>query len=457
MIVAATDSPTRPIDVQAFIDAERLSPLQKRLLFLCFLVIAVDGFDTAIIGFIAPAVRAEWGLAVTELGPLFASSLFGLMLGAFAVGPLADLYGRKTMLVASMVVFGAASVASSFSGGLAALIALRFATGLGLGGAMPMTITLASEFCPRPRRSSLVTLMFCGFTLGSAMAGLIAARVLPHSGWRVLLTGGGVVPLALVPMLVALLPESVRFLVMKGHAHDRIRNVLSRIAPHGDLRGATFVDSTVSNASPVGQLFDGGLLKGTLLLWLAFFMSLLVVYLMTNWMPTLLQQAAGASIADAARIGAMYQVGGTLGAVLVGRLMDRFEPHRVLFTSYVAGAAFILLISLSTDRRALMTLAVFAAGACISGGQVGGNALSAAFYPTSSRATGVAWANGIGRGGSIVGSLVGGVLLGFGWAATTVYALVAIPALISALALGTLGLSRRVTSSLGIAETGGKK
>ncbi len=438
-----TEAAPRIIDVQAFIDAAPVSSLQKRLLFLCFLVIAIDGFDTAIIGFIAPVIRAEWRLAVAQLGPLFASGLFGLMLGAFAVGPLADRHGRKTMLVASMIVFGAASLMSSFSGGLTAMIALRFLTGLGLGGAMPMTITLASEFCPAARRSSLVTLMFCGFTLGSAMAGLIAARVLPGFGWRVLLVGGGVAPLVLAPVLMMLLPESVRFLVTKRAAHERIAAVLGRISPAADLHDATFVDTTPSSTSPVAQLFRGGLLNGTLLLWLAFFMSLLVVYLMTNWMPTLLQQASGASIADAAFIGAMYQVGGTLGAILVGRLMDHFEPHRVLFASYLMGAAFIVLISLSTDTRALMTLAVFAAGACISGGQVGGNALSAAFYPTPYRATGVAWANGVGRGGSIVGSLLGGVLLGFGWPATTVYAMVAIPAVVAALALGTLGLMRQ--------------
>jgi len=438
-----TEAAPRVIDVQAFIDAEPVSSLQKRLLFLCFLVIAIDGFDTAIIGFIAPVVRAEWNLAVAQLGPLFASGLFGLMLGAFSVGPLADRYGRKTMLVASMIVFGAASLVSSYSGGLTAMTALRFLTGLGLGGAMPMTITLASEFCPAARRSSLVTLMFCGFTLGSAMAGLVAARVLPDFGWRVLLVGGGVAPLVLAPVLMMLLPESVRFLVTKRAAPERIAAVLGRISPAADLHDATFVDTSPSSTSPVAQLFRGGLLKGTLLLWLAFFMSLLVVYLMTNWMPTLLQQASGASIADAAFTGAMYQVGGTLGAILVGRLMDHFEPHRVLFASYLMGAAFIVLISLWTDTRALMTLAVFAAGACISGGQVGGNALSAAFYPTPYRATGVAWANGVGRGGSIVGSLLGGVLLGVGWPATTVYAMVAIPAAISALALGALGVMRR--------------
>jgi AAHS family 4-hydroxybenzoate transporter-like MFS transporter len=446
-VVTATDNTPRIVHVQELIDAARVSPLQKRLLLLCFLVIAIDGFDTSIIGFIAPAVRAEWGLAVARLGPLFASGLFGLMLGAFAVGPLADRHGRKTMLMVSMIVFGAACLASSTSAGLTTLIALRFLTGLGLGGALPMTITLASEFCPAARRSSLVTLMFCGFTLGSAMAGFIAARVLPDFGWRVLLVGGGVAPLALAPVMGALLPESVRFLVLKGHAQDRIAAVLRRISPAADVSGATFVDTAMSKASPVAQLFSGGLVKGTLLLWLSFFMSLLVVYLMTNWMPTLLQQASGASIADAAVIGAMYQVGGTLGGILVGRLMDRFEPHRVLFATYLTGAASIVLISMSTETRWLMTLAVFAAGVCISGGQMGGNALSAAFYPTTSRATGVAWANGIGRGGSIVGSLLGGLLLGFGWAATTVYALVAIPAVISAVSLGTLGVLRRRTRS----------
>jgi AAHS family 4-hydroxybenzoate transporter-like MFS transporter len=439
----ATDSRPREIDIQAFIDTHPVSPLQKLLLLLCFLVIAIDGFDTAIVGFIAPVLRTEWRLEVTQLGPLFAAGLFGLMLGAFAVGPLADRYGRKNLLVASMIVFGVASLASSFSGGLLSLIALRLVTGLGLGGAMPVTITLASEFCPAARRSSLVTLMFCGFTLGSALGGLIAAQVLPTFGWRVLLAGGGLAPLALAPVLWTLLPESVRFLVMKGRAHDEIAGVLGRIASTANLHGAVFKDSVTATSSPVAQLLGGGLLKGTLLIWLAFFMSLLVVYLMTSWMPTLLLQASGASIGDAAFISSMYQVGGTLGAILVGRLMDRFEPHLVLFASYLTGAACIVLISLSTDTRALMTVAVFAAGACISGGQVGGNALSADFYPTAYRATGVAWANGIGRSGSIVGSLLGGVLLGFGWAATTVYALVAIPAVASAVALATLGVVRR--------------
>ena len=171
-------------------------------------------------------------------------------------------------------------------------------------------------------------------------------------------------------------------------------------------------------------------------------MSLLVVYLLTLWMPTLIQQS-GASLANAARTAAMFQIGGTLGAILVGRLMDRFEPHGVLCGIYLGGAVSVILISLTTTTPALMMCAVFAAGLCVSGGQVGANALSAAFYPTSYRATGVSWANGIGRSGSIVGALLGGIPLGLGWGPTTVYALVAIPVIISALALATLGVVRR--------------
>ena len=203
-----------------------------------------------------------------------------------------------------------------------------------------------------------------------------------------------------------------------------------------------FVGAAASTVSPVRQLFAGGLFAGTLLLWMSFFMSLLVVYLLTHWMPTLIQQS-GASLANAARMAAMFQIGGTLGAILVGRLMDRFEPHGVLCGIYLGGAASVILISLTTTTPALMMCAVFAAGLCVSGGQVGANALSAAFYPTSYRATGVSWANGIGRSGSIVGSLLGGIPLGLGWGPTTVYALVAIPVIISALALATLGVVRR--------------
>lgn len=443
-------SAPRVIDVQAFIDARPVSAVQWRLVALCFIVVALDGFDVAIVGHIAPALRAEWSLGVAALGPLFAAGLFGLMIGALIVGPLADRYGRKTMLMASVACFGAASCVSALSQDITTLNLLRFLTGLGLGGAMPTAITLTSEFCPTPRRSSLVTIMFCGFTLGSAIGGLVAAQVVTGYGWRPLLVAGGLAPLALIPVLWWAMPESVRYLAGRRDGAPRVAAVLRRLAPDADLAGATFTGAQGQQLSPVRALFAPGLIGGTLLLWLTFFMSLLVVYLLSNWMPTLIQRS-GLSLRGASLITAAFQFGGTAGAIVLGWLMDRMNPHHVLGVAYLAAAGFVTLMGLAATTPWLMTMAVFGAGFCVSGSQIGANALAAEFYPTACRATGVSWALGIGRSGSIVGSLVGGLMLTQGWGLGTVYGLVAIPVSIAAAAIFALGVSRRsvAASSVG--------
>jgi AAHS family 4-hydroxybenzoate transporter-like MFS transporter len=422
------------IDVPQFIDSHPFSSVQRRLLLLCFLVVALDGFDVAIIGHIAPALRAEWALGVTSLGPLFAAGLFGLMLGSFIVGPLADRYGRKTMLVVSVACFGGACLASAFSGGIASLTWLRFLTGLGLGGAMPTALTLTSEYCPAARRSSLVTVMFCGFTIGSAIGGLAAAQVVTAYGWRPLLVGGGLVPLLFAPLLAAALPESARFLVARDSRSSRVRAILQRISPTAELEGATFARPRTQTSSPVAALFANGFVSGTVLLWIAFFMSLLVVYLLSNWMPTLIQRS-GLSLRRASLITAAFQVGGTVGAIVLGRLMDRFSPHRVLGAAYLAGGVFVGLMGAAASIPWLLATVVFGAGFCVSGGQVGANALAAAFYPTACRTTGVSWALGVGRAGSIAGSLIGGVMLTQGFALATVYSLVAVPVFVAAICI----------------------
>nr|WP_307866866.1 MFS transporter [Variovorax sp. E3] len=256
---------------------------------------------------------------------------------------------------------------------------------------------------------------------------------------------GGVLPLLLLPVLWVLLPESARYLVTAGKRLDEVTRTLRRIAPEAALQGATYrLPPRPPAGSPVSHLFRPELLRGTLLMWLAFFMSMLIIYLLSSWLPTLLK-TTGASLQAAALITMMFQVGGTLGAIALGWLMDRANPHYVLAVAYGLAALFIAAIGSFTATPWLVGTMVFLAGFCVSGGQVGANALSAAFYPTDCRATGVSWANGIGRIGSVIGSMGGGAMLAMGLTLPALFAVVGIPAIVAGLTLAMLGVHRART------------
>lgn len=428
------------IDVQKLIDSGRFSGYQFLVAFLCFVIIAIDGFDTAIIGFIAPSLTTEWALSPAQLAPLLSAGLVGLAVGSFVAGPLGDRIGRKVVLVLSVLFFGIWTLASAYADSLFTLTLFRFLTGLGLGGAMPNAITLTSEYSPQRSKSVVVTIMFCGFTLGSGLGGLLAAQMIPEYGWRSVLLLGGYLPIGCAFLLWFLLPESVRFLVLRRPGSGKIAAILRRIAPGASgvtLTGASFFipePPATSKRSPVAQLFSPQLGFGTLALWAAFFMSLLVVYLLTNWLPTLFKDA-GFPLAKAALVAAMYQVGGTVGAIAIGWMMDRYNPYRVLGISYLMSIVFIALIGFLYTDLLVLNLAVAGVGFCISGSQVGANALAASFYPTSNRVTGVSWALGIGRCGAILGSLMGGALLGAGLGFSSIILLLAVPALLASSAI----------------------
>lgn len=426
-------SPAR-IDIQEFINQRTFSPFQIVVLVLCFLVVAADGFDTAAIGFIAPTLREQWHLSPGQLSYLFVAGLAGLMVGAFVFGPIGDRIGRKAVLIFATVGFGAASIASATAASVETLTLWRFVTGLGLGGAMPMAITLTSEYSPERKRAFLVMVMFCGFTVGGALGGLAAAGLIASYGWQGVLILGGVLPLVLAVVLLFVLPESVRYLVFKGGQDARVASILRRIDPKAPLEGAHFVGVRQAEGSPVSQLFAGDLVAGTLTLWVTFFMSLLVYYLLTSWLPTLLK-TAGQTQQGAALIALMLPIGSTVGAFVIGYLMDRLGAHAVLAGSYTVAACFIVLLGLSTGTPWLLVLAVFGAGLGTGGSQIGINALAASYYPTASRATGVSWANAVGRTGSLVGSMVGGYLLNVGWSLDAVFAVAAVPALVAAMAI----------------------
>jgi AAHS family 4-hydroxybenzoate transporter-like MFS transporter len=280
----------------------------------------------------------------------------------------------------------------------------------------------------------MVMIMFCGFSVGAALGGLLAAALIPQFGWRSVFIVGGIAPLLLVPILALWLPESVRFLALTGSANDRVAQLLRLINPKSAFAPATqFVIHEPGLAGiPVLHLFKDGRTLVTLLLWVVFFMSLLDLYFLSNWLPTVLNDL-GASVSSAAAIGSMLQVGGVVGTFALGSVIDRFSFRALALVYFIAVFA-VGAIGQLGHSIIFVTLAIFAAGFCIVGGQIAANALAAGFYPTSVRATGVGWALGIGRVGSIVGPLIGGALLTAKWSTASVFAAAASAALCAALA-----------------------
>ncbi|MYM85882.1 MFS transporter [Rugamonas sp. FT82W] len=428
------------IDVQAFIDARRMSTFQWSILVFCFIVLALDGLDTASIGFVAPMLIKEWGIARADLSPILSASLVGLALGALAAGPLADRFGRRKMIVSAVLVFGVCSLACSWADSVLQLTVLRWLTGLGLGAAMPNAVTLLAEYAPARHRSLLVTTMFCGFTLGSAGGGLLSAILIPAFGWRSVMAVGGVLPLLLFPLLLWYLPESIRFKVMRRHPSDEIAALMSRIGGKPLPASAVFVQPQEEQraGSPVALLFAPRYGAGTLLLWLTAFMGMLIIYLLGSWMPTLIKDA-GFPIERAALVTALFQLGGTAGSICVGWGMDRIGRHKSIALSYVFGAACIYGVGRIYADLVLLGACVFSAGFFMSGSQTGMNALAAAFYPTSGRATGVSWMLAVARLGAILGAVAGGNMLAAGWGLSGIFSVLALPALVAAVAIAVKG------------------
>jgi AAHS family 4-hydroxybenzoate transporter-like MFS transporter len=327
-------------------------------------------------------------------------------------------------------------VLSALSASLAQLTILRFVTGLGLGAAMPNAVTLMSEYCPDQRRATLTNAMFCGFPLGAALGGFLAAWMIPHWGWRSVLLLGGGVPLVLGLIMLARLPESVRYLVANGLPAERIRAALRRISPAAEQAPSFFMleQATVAvSGKGIGVILSPTFIVGTLMLWLAYFMGLVIFYALINWMPILFKEA-GLDARTATLAASLFPLGG-VGAIFLGWLMDRFDPNRVIALCFALTAASVYAIGVSAGAVGLLMLVVFVAGTLMNTAQSSLPALAAAFYPTEGRATGVAWMMGIGRFGGIAGSFLVAELarrqVGFGG----IFAVVAVAGLFSALAL----------------------
>ncbi len=400
---------TNVVDVKAWIDTRPVSRFQWNVLLLCFIIIMLDGYDAAVMGFVAPALIEDWGISRAEMGPILGAAMFGVAIGALVAGPLSDRYGRKRILLWSVALFALFSLAGAVAQSPTQLALMRFLTGLGLGAVMPNCVTLVAEYMPERRKGVMITLMYSGFNVGSGLGGFIAAGLLSHYSWHSALVFGGVLPLVVLPFMIVMLPESAMNMVARRLPGEQIARALNRLG--GQFTAETVFQLNappITRSSKVAQLFRHGYARGTIALWLTYFMGLFVIYLLNGWLPTILR-SGGLSLQQAAMMTGLFQLGGPLGGILVGMLMD--------FGS------------------AALSVLIFISGMCINGAQNGLQAYSPAYYQTEIRATGVSWMHGIGRTGAILSSTLGGMLMLAVPGHSSIFLVLALPACLAGICI----------------------
>ena len=428
----------RTLTVNEVIDERPVSRFQATTILLCGLVLLLDGFDTQAMGFLVPPIAEELGLPLSAFGTVLSAGLFGLMLGAMSSGPIADRWGRRWAIIVSSVVFGTFSLVTPQADSISELVTLRFLTGLGLGGAMPNVVALASEYAPKRLQPILVTVIFAGMGGGAVLASLVGGALIPIWGWRSVFYVGGILPIALALLLVKVLPESVRFLTARGGDPRRVDAIIRRIAP--DLAGVPMSAPAPSRHTGIAvtHLFTEGRTAGTLLLWVPFFMNLLILYFILSWLPSLLRQA-GMPISAGITAVLSFSIGGIAGTIVQGPLMKTVGVFPAIVGEFLASLALVVLASVIFANFQVMMAVTFILGITVQGAQAGINALSAMYYPTVIRSTGVGWALGIGRVGSIIGPIIGGIMLSRQWTPQQIFMAGAIPAFCAAAAVVASG------------------
>ena len=406
------------IDVAATIGEAPLGRTQILVLMLCALATILDGFDLQAIAFTGPVIAQEWGIAATALGFVFSAALAGMTFGALLVGMLGDRFGRKVAVGLSVATFGLFTLAVVSAHSYTELLVYRFLAGLGIGGTIPSVTTLMAEYAPRRLRTTMIALMSIGIPLGGVLGGLLTAQIIPVWGWKSVFFVGGVFPLLLLPLIIFMLPESLHFLVAKGGqaAHTTIAGILNRINPSGHYQTSdTFVVPEAGlQGSPLRHVFGRGLMRNTLLLWLAFFINLLAMYFLMTWLPAILV-ASGFLISKAINVSVLFSLGGAVGGLILARLMAAYGSRQMLMVFFFL-AAFLctVVIRLAGDAASFLMVVIFLSGFLTISAQIGLNALAASIYPTDIRATGVGWALGIARVGAIAGPVLGGILAALG-------------------------------------------
>jgi MFS transporter, AAHS family, 4-hydroxybenzoate transporter len=438
------------IRIADVIDGSKIGELQVGLFILCAACLIMDGFDVQAMGYVGPAIIQDWKIPRASLGNMLAAGNFGVLLGSLVLTMLADKIGRRPVLIGATLFFAMLTMLTGMVRSLEEMIVIRFVAGLGLGCIVPNGTALIGEYSPRRLRVTLMACISVGFTAGGAVAGFVAAWLIPAFGWRSVFYFGGAIPLVIAVCMSVWLPESLQFLVLRGKNLDKVGKWLRRIDPTTpvSINAHYVVHEENRGGVPAMHLFREGRALGTVLLWVINFMNIFNLYVLSGWMPTV-ATGMGYSTRTGVLIGTTLQVGGTLGTFWLTWFIAKLGFVRVLTTCFTVACVSIALIGQPGISLFLLYAAVFIAGSCIVGGQPTVNALSASYYPTYLRSTGIGWGLGIGRAGAIVGPLLMGELLRRQWSMPDIFHAVAIPALISAVVMFSMRWVISATRSAG--------
>jgi AAHS family 4-hydroxybenzoate transporter-like MFS transporter len=429
----------RTIDISALIDGRRLSAFNYSLITLSWLITAFDGFDMMMIGFTAPYMRDEFGLSKLMLGRVFSSGLVGMMIGGFVFSYLGDRIGRRPTIVMTALGFGVLTTATAFADSYHALLALRFLDGLALGGMLPLAWALNIEFVPRRMRSTVVTIIMMGYSLGTAIAAPVTNALAPHYGWQAVYLAGGLGTLLCALTLWIALPESIRLLVTRQLDPARIVSILRRLDPTSD---ATPRDRFVLSDEPppeadfhASQLFRGDLRVITPLLWIGYIASSFAIYFSASWGPSVLEELNFPRSTSAL----VSSAGGLLGAV-AGLMLMRFTDRigAIAAAWYPILAIGILLVQgFDLVPHQLFLATAVLGGLLLGGAHFGILSIAGIYYPSAIRASGAGWATSVAKIGGILGPVVGAAVLASGLPIVRSFALLAVcPAVLCLCAIG---------------------
>ena len=412
---ASQDTASQRVDVGRILDEAPWGPYQKFVLLLVSVVIVLDGVDTQTLSLALPAITQDWGVGRAVFGPIMAASFIAMAIGTAFGGLAGDRFGRRTALIASVVIFGVGTLLGAACHDVILLGVTRLIASVGLGAAMPNATAMVAEYTPSRERTLGVSIAMGSVPLGGFAAGMLAAWILPQEGWRALFIVSGVIPLVGAAVLAGFLPESVRFLVARGKRPDRVGAVLAKVG-YIPRAGDVFVDTTeVQEKRPsVATLFAPHHRRDTISLSVAFFCAIFATLALIIWAPSLLADA-GYNLAVASSGTAMYSIGGLFGGLFGAFLFARIGSRYAL--TAMAGAALLCCLVLgslplgSGFDGSTVLVAFFIIGLFIPGAQVVLFSLAGQVFPTSIRATGVGFVAAVGRFGAVAAAFLGPLML----------------------------------------------